>query len=32
MLEQAVKEEIPVLGTYEEAFEVTGKLYNLLHF
>jgi hypothetical protein len=30
MLAQAVDEGIPVLGTHEEAFETTGKLYNLL--
>lgn len=30
MLAQAEEEGIPVLGSTEEAFEVTGKLYNLL--
>jgi len=30
MLAQAEKEGIPVLGSTEEAFEITGKLYNLL--
>lgn len=30
MLAQATEEGIPVLGTNEEAFEITGKLYNLL--
>jgi serine kinase of HPr protein (carbohydrate metabolism regulator) len=30
MLAQAEEEGIPVLGSAEEAFEVTGKLYNLL--
>lgn len=30
MLEQAKEEGIPVLGTNEEAFEITGKLFNLL--
>ncbi len=30
MLAQAKEEGIPVLGSNEEAFEVTGKLYNLL--
>ncbi len=30
MLAQAIEEGIPVLGTKEEAFEITGKLYNLL--
>ncbi len=30
MLAQAEEEGIPVLGSHEEAFEVTGKLYNLL--
>ncbi len=29
-LEQAVKEQIPILGTQEEAFEISGKLYQLL--
>ena len=31
MLAQAKEEGIPVLGTNEEAFEITGKLYNLLN-
>jgi serine kinase of HPr protein (carbohydrate metabolism regulator) len=31
MLAQAEEEGIPVLGTYEQAFETTGKLYNLLN-
>jgi serine kinase of HPr protein (carbohydrate metabolism regulator) len=30
MLAQAEEEGIPVLGSAEESFEVTGKLYNLL--
>lgn len=30
MLVQAMDEGIPVLGTEEEAFETTGKLYNLI--
>ena len=30
MLEQAKEEGIPVLGSNEEAFEITGKLFNLL--
>ena len=30
MLAQAEEEGIPVLGSKEEAFEITGKLYNLL--
>lgn len=30
MLEQAVEEGIPVLGTNESAFDISGKLYNLL--
>jgi predicted transcriptional regulator len=30
MLAQAEDEGIPVLGTNEEAFETTGKLYNLI--
>ena len=30
MLAQARDEGIPVLGTEDEAFEITGKLYNLL--
>jgi predicted transcriptional regulator len=30
MLEQAKEEGIPILGSNEEAFEVTGRLYNLL--
>jgi predicted transcriptional regulator len=31
MLAQAKEEGIPVLGTNEEAFEITGKLFNLLN-
>ena len=31
MLEQAEAEGIPVLGTTEESFEITGRLYNLLN-
>ena len=30
MLEKANEEGIPVLGTDEETFEITGKIYNLL--
>jgi predicted transcriptional regulator len=30
MLEQANKEGIPILGSVDQAFEITGKLYNLL--
>jgi len=30
MLAQAEEEGIPVLGTKDQAFEMTGKLYNLL--
>jgi serine kinase of HPr protein (carbohydrate metabolism regulator) len=30
MIAQAKEEGIPVLGSNEEAFEMTGKLYNLL--
>lgn len=30
MLSQAKEEGIPVLGTNEQAFELSGKLYNLL--
>jgi serine kinase of HPr protein (carbohydrate metabolism regulator) len=30
MLSQAKEEGIPVLGTQEQAFELSGKLYNLL--
>jgi predicted transcriptional regulator len=30
MLAQAKEEGIPVLGSNEEAFEITGKLFNLL--
>jgi hypothetical protein len=29
-LSQAIEEEIPVLGTGKEAFEITGQLYKLL--
>lgn len=31
MLTQAIEEGIPVLGSSAEAFEITGKLYNLLN-
>lgn len=31
MLEQAKEEEIPVLGTTEQTFEVAGKIYQLLN-
>lgn len=30
MLDQALTEEIPVLGTNENAFEISGKIYKLL--
>ncbi len=30
MLEQANEEGIPVLGTSDQAFEITGKLFNML--
>jgi serine kinase of HPr protein (carbohydrate metabolism regulator) len=30
MLEQAIEEKIPVLGTYENGFDISGKLYKLL--
>ncbi len=30
MAQQAEAEQIPVLGTEESTFEITGKLYNLL--
>jgi hypothetical protein len=30
MLAQAEEEGIPVLGTMDQAFETTGKLFNLL--
>jgi len=30
MLAQAEEEGIPILGTKDQAFEMTGKLYNLL--
>jgi hypothetical protein len=30
MLERSNEENIPVLGTLMTAFEITGKLYNLL--
>lgn len=30
MLEQAEEEGIPVLGTQNQAFEINGKLYNLI--
>ncbi len=32
MLAHAEEEGIPVLGTNEQAFEITGKLFNLLTF
>jgi predicted transcriptional regulator len=32
MLAQAEDEGIPVLGTNEEAFEISGKLFNLLTY
>ena len=31
MLAQAEEEGIPVLGSVEEAFELSGKIYNLLN-
>lgn len=31
MLEQAVEEGIPVLGTSEQTFETTGKVYQLIN-
>lgn len=31
MLEQAMEEGIPVLGTSEQTFETTGKVYQLIH-
>ena len=31
MLTQADEEGIPVLGSDEQSFELSGKLYNLLH-
>ncbi len=31
MLAQSNIEEIPVLGTNEEAFEISGKIFKLLH-
>ena len=31
MLEQAKEEDIPVLGTSEQTFEVAGKIYQLLN-
>ncbi len=31
MLEQAKEEEIPVLGTTEQTFEVAGQLYSMLN-
>jgi serine kinase of HPr protein (carbohydrate metabolism regulator) len=31
MLEHAGLEDIPVLGTTEEAFEISGKIYQLLN-
>lgn len=30
MLEKANEEDIPILGTTEESFEITGKLYKLI--
>ena len=30
MLEHAIQEGIPVLGSTENAFEITGKIYNLI--
>jgi len=30
MLQQAIKEGIPVLGTSEETFETVGKIYNAI--
>lgn len=30
MLEQAIEEEIPVLGTSLSCFDITGKIYNLI--
>ena len=31
MLEQAIEEGIPVLGTDEQTFEVSGKVFELLN-
>lgn len=31
MLEQAIEERIPVLGTDEQTFETTGKVYQLIN-
>ncbi|MBQ4433209.1 MAG: serine kinase [Bacteroidales bacterium] len=31
MLEQAIEEGIPVLGTDEQTFETTGKVYQLIN-
>lgn len=31
MLEQAIEEGIPVLGTEEQTFETTGKVYQLIN-
>jgi serine kinase of HPr protein (carbohydrate metabolism regulator) len=31
MLAHATEEQIPVLGTSEQAFEITGKIYQLLN-
>ena len=31
MLEQAKEEEIPVLGTAEQTFEVAGQIYKLIN-
>jgi len=30
MLQQAIREEIPVLGTSEETFETVGKIYSAI--
>lgn len=30
MLEQAIEEEIPVLGTSLSCFDITGEIYNLI--
>jgi len=30
MLDQATAEEIPILGTTENAFEISGKIYKLI--
>jgi predicted transcriptional regulator len=31
MLEKANEESIPVLSTHEQAFEISGKLFQLIH-